>query len=315
MAGFTIGELPGQARFGAVVSGLEPATLDDPTVRGALFELWIARGVVVFKGMAGGMETQLRLSAIYGEPEVHPMMAGTDIRTEHRALTPIEFEREHGNIYEVNGEELGGYLPWHFDGAYVDRINHGGILRPEVLPVRGGATGFLDQIAAYDLLPERLRQRLEGLNVVYSYQPDLTRAKFGPRADRLVQMSELFRKGMDHPSVQVRAIHPLVYQQAGTGRRVLHFSPWFADGIEGLETAEGDALLAEVAGYALNPELAYYHQWQPGDMVLWDNWRMLHCACGVPPGERRIMRRTTIVGDYGLGRREWAGAAAGGMVR
>jgi len=41
-------------------------------------------------------------------------------------------------------------------------------------------------------------------------------------------------------------------------------------------------------------------------MVLWDNWRMLHCACGVPPEEKRIMRRTTIVGDYGLGRREGA---------
>jgi taurine dioxygenase len=39
-------------------------------------------------------------------------------------------------------------------------------------------------------------------------------------------------------------------------------------------------------------------------MVLWDNWRMLHCAQGVPPGEERRMRRTTIAGDYALGRRE-----------
>jgi taurine dioxygenase len=39
-------------------------------------------------------------------------------------------------------------------------------------------------------------------------------------------------------------------------------------------------------------------------MVLWDNWRLLHCACGTPVGMRREMRRTTIHGDYKLGRKE-----------
>jgi taurine dioxygenase len=309
MAPFTTSPLPRQDLYGAVVTGLSSNAIDDSAVRQALLDLWSEKGLIVFKGMEGGRETQLRLSEIYGEPEVHPMMAGTDIKTEHRALAPIEFDRENGNIYEVNGEQVGGYLPWHFDGAYVDRINHGGILRPEILPNRGGATGFIDQVAAYQLLPERLRERIEGLSVVYSYQPDMTKAKFAPRIDRLVQMSELFRKGMDHPSVQARAIHPLVYTQAGTGRKVLHVSPWFADGIEGMENEEGDVLLHEVISHAIRPELMYFHQWEPEDMVLWDNWRMLHCATGVPPGETRIMRRTTIVGDYGLGRREVRAAA------
>lgn len=304
MAAFDVVPLPGQTRYGAMVTELDPGTLDDPNVRRALHDLWIDKGLIVFRGLAGGIDTQLGLSEIYGEPEVHPMMAGTDIKTEHKALAPIEFDREDGNIYEVGGEQVGGYLPWHFDGAYVDRINHGGILRPEVLPGRGGDTGFIDQIAAYALLPDRLKERIEGLNVVYSYQPDFTRAKFGSRVDKLVRMSTLFRKGMDHPSVQQRAIHPLVYEQAETGQKILHVSPWFADGIEGMENAEGDALLAEVIDHVIRPELMYFHKWQPGDMVLWDNWRMLHCATGVPPEETRIMRRTTIVGDYGLGRRE-----------
>jgi taurine dioxygenase len=255
--------------------------------------------------MDGGIETQVRLSEIYGEPEVHPMMAGTDIKTEHRALAPIEFDPEKdGNIYHIGGQVLGGYLPWHFDGAYVDRINHGGILRPDILPARGGETGFLDQIAAWELLSADLKERIDGLSVIYSYEPDLTRAKFGPRADQLVKMSELFRAGAAHPSVQTRAIHPAVYEQTGTGRKVLHISPWFADGIEGMENEEGNSLLSEVIAQILKPELMYFHNWQPGDMVLWDNWRMLHCASGIPPEETRIMRRTTIVGDYGLGRRE-----------
>jgi taurine dioxygenase len=309
MTHFDVAPLPGQDRFGALVTGLAPESIDRAAVRQALHDLWIDKGLVIFRGLAGGADTQIRLSEIYGEPEVHPMMAGTDIATEHRALAPIEFDREDGNLYELDGELRGGYLPWHFDGAYVDRINHGGILRPQVLPKRGGDTGFIDQIAAYALLPDRLKARIKGLSVLYSYQPDFTRAKFAPRVDRLVRMSTLFRKGMDHPSVQTRAIHPLVYRQPETGKMVLHVSPWFADGIEGMENEEGDALLREVIDHVIRPELMYFHKWQPDDMVLWDNWRLLHCATGVPPEETRIMRRTTIVGDYGLGRREEKPAA------
>ena len=56
----------------------------------------------------------------------------------------------------------------------------------------------------------------------------------------------------------------------------------------------------------------YYHQWHDTDMLIWDNWRMLHAACGCDPKHERIMHRTTIKGDYGLGRWETdpKGAAA-----
>jgi taurine dioxygenase len=309
MANFKVSPLPGQNHFGAIVTDLVPASISDPSTRKALHDLWLDKGVVVFRGIKGGLDTQLRLSEIFGEPEAHPMIHDK-VKTEHKAIAPIEYAKEEGNIYEVKGEVLGGFLPWHFDGAYVDRINHGGILRPIVLPRRGGNTGFIDQIAAYELLPQRLRDKIEHLNVLYAYQPDMSQAKFGERPDRLVRMSELFRTGSAHPSVQVRAVHPLVYVQAETGRKILHVSPWFAEGIEGMENAEGDALLHEVISYVIRPELMYFHQWQADDMVLWDNWRMLHSARGVPPDEERRMGRTTIVGDYGLGRREVKAATA-----
>lgn len=305
MASFAVSPLSSQSLYGCEVSGLAPDSIADPKVRQALHDLWIDKGLIVFRGI-GNAENQLALSAIFGEPEVHPMMAGTDIKTEHKALTPIAFDREDGNIYLVDGEERGGYLSWHFDGAYVDRINHGGILRPMVLPAHGGETGFIDQIAAWERLPQALKAQIDGLSVLYAYQPDMTQARFGQRPEQLVRMASLFKSGSAHPSVQVRAVHPMVYTQAETGKRILHVSPWFAEGIEGMENAGGDALLAEVIGHVLDPELMYFHEWLADDMVLWDNWRMLHCARGCPPDEPRIMRRTTIVGDYGLGRRETA---------
>ena len=76
----------------------------------------------------------------------------------------------------------------------------------------------------------------------------------------------------------------------------------FADGIYEMGGPAGDALLAEVISYCIDPKETYFHQWQPDDMVLWDNWHMLHCAAGVAPDDTRLMQRTTIRSDYALGR-------------
>ncbi len=71
---------------------------------------------------------------------------------------------------------------------------------------------------------------------------------------------------------------------------------------EGMRDPEGDALLAELAGHMLGcPQ--YHHRWTFDDMVLWDNWRMLHSISPAPIDEPRVMQRTTIAGDYALGRR------------
>jgi taurine dioxygenase len=76
-----------------------------------------------------------------------------------------------------------------------------------------------------------------------------------------------------------------------------------AEGIEGAEDAEGDALLDAVCReiFANSVDHSYFHRWTTGDMVLWDNWRLLHAASGHPGKQRRHMHRTTIKGDYGLG--------------
>jgi taurine dioxygenase len=305
---FTISELPGQSAFGAVVTNLSSSMLGDPETRRALYDLWIQKGLIVFKDMTA-LETQLQLSEVFGEPEIHPLLVGIDRPREHKVIANIEYNPDDGDLYEVDGELRGGYLPWHFDLAYVDKINHGGILRPDVLPKRGGQTGFIDRIACYASMPPALQEKIENLSVIYKFYIDTTQSKFGNRPDRCVRISRVGRIAASHPSVQGRVIHPLVYTQAQTGRKVLNVSPWFAQGIEDMENEQGDALLHEVVSYAIQPALAYYHQWQANDMVLWDNWRMLHCAQGIPQGEERRMRRTTIAGDYALGRREVKDAA------
>lgn len=308
---FDVGPLPGDPPFGTTVTGLTREALADERVRERLRALWIERGVMVFRGLEGE-ETQLELSRCFGKLIAHPTR---ETRADHPELMTVRYRPEDGWLMRVDGEPRGSWLPWHSDLIYVDRINRGGVLRPVRLPRRLGQTGFIDKIGAYASLPERLKQRVANLDVIYKYDLDPANQRFGRTADVTV---ERFTPGVlsiqnrldDFP----RVVHPLVYVQRETGRKVLNLSPWFAVGIAGMEDAEGDTLLEEVARHVVDASELYLHDWQHDDMVLWDNWRVLHSSTGSPADEERWMLRTTIEGDYGLGRPEDGAVDTGAYI-
>lgn len=287
--------------FGATVAGLNREHLGDAEVRRNLNDLWIEHGVLLFRGGESSQEIHLELSRCFGplEPHLFP-----ESRQEgFPDLVKIKFYPDDGSYYEVNGELRGGWLPWHSDLMYTHRINRGGILRPVQLPDSDGETGFIDQIAAYERLPAELRSRIKGLHVVYHVDVDMSLQPFTNHGEvRLVRMAVSGTKIEKRKFTYPRVVHPMVYTQVETGRKILNVSPGFALGIYEDGTAQGDALLREVIAICTDPALSYFHKWQAGDMVLWDNWRTLHSAKGVPPNQTRVMERTTISGDYALGR-------------
>lgn len=283
---------------GVLVEGLTREAIRNANVAQQLRDLWIDVGLIVFRGLAG-TEAHLELSRVFGVLTSHP--TGVAHNAMHPELSDIFYRPGDANICEIDGKPIGGYLPWHSDLAYFAEINRGGILRAIEPSKEGGRTGFLDQIAAYERLPQALRDRIENLFVIYWGDFRQDHARYS-RATRVLQEGSKLREIVAKRHQFPRVAHPMVYVQKETGRKVLNVSPWFAIGIEGMQNAEGDALLDEVVSYCSDERYAYFHQYQPEDMVLWDNWRMLHCATGVPPDSRRIMQRTTILGDYGLGR-------------
>src|SRR4051812_2648883 len=92
------------------------------------------------------------------------------------------------------------------------------------------------------------------------------------------QSSDILKAAREIP----RAIHPAVWTRK-SGEKVFHVSPWMAVGIEGRETPEGDDLLEAVCQEVIAKIQPYYHTWKPTDMLVWDNWRMLHHAGGMDP--------------------------------
>ena len=254
--------------------------------------------MLIFRGL-DGEKAHVDISRVFGALLIHPL------RTDpaRQEIFTVQHDPEDPYIVEVDGKKLAAWLPWHSDLIYIDQINHGGILRPLALPKSAGETGYIDKIATYDALPQRLKTRLESLDAIYQFDRNPEHQKFG-RAGSVKVLHEtraaIASKSKSYP----RVLHPMVYEQAETGRKVLNVSPWFLQGIAGMPEAESDALLHEVMDYATDPRLAYWHAWQIGEMVLWDNWRMLHSAAGCAPADERWMERTTIAGDYGLGRLE-----------
>ena len=288
---FTIERLADDLNFGCLVTGLTPQDLEAQEVRQRLRRHWEIDGLVVFRGGKVTPDYQVALSEVFAETIIHPVR---EIRhPEHEKLIRLvsDPQGDDEDLIEVDGLPGCGWLPWHKDIIFTPKINHGGILHATKITSRGGETGYVDQIDAWDRLPDDLKQRIDGLEVVYKFGP----VESSPWCAREQVMYE--RAERDWPPV----VHPLVFTQPATGRKALNLSPRFAQYILGMDKAESDALLTLLSDHLWDSP-AYYHAWQPDEMVLWDNWRMLHRVTPGPFDEVRIVERTTLGGDYGLGR-------------
>jgi taurine dioxygenase len=300
---YRVEALEPRLNFGARVGGLKLAHLSDATVRKTLLDLWIDKGVILFRGGESSQQMQVELSSVFGKPQAFPFK---ESRSEGAfpELVNIKYYPDDGTAYEVDGEVIGGWIPWHTDMIYFSKINRGGILRPSRMPEHGrGETGYADKISAYDRLPDALKSKIDKLHVVYTADLNYAHARFaGDVKIKWVSGAKSWTRIMERIYQYPRVIHPMVFTQPETGRKVLNVSPGFADGIYEMGGPAGDALLEEVIRYCVDDSQTYFHVWQEDDMVLWDNWRALHCAAGVHPGDTRHMERTTIHGDYALGR-------------
>lgn len=291
--------------FGARILGATRHNLTDADTRGSIKQAFEDRGLLVFEDVEQSPQMQLAISDVLGPLKDHPV-AGV-ARTDN-ALAPgvieLNNDLEDPLIIELDGKHLSNWLPWHFDHAYNNELNRAGVLRPVIIAPTGELTGFADGIDLYNTLATALREKIEGLNILYHLSTMLLNMQFGKPADMrgLRNSAEGLRVEEEGKKVP-RAIHPAVWKRA-TGEKILHVSLLHAVGIEGHENVEGNALLEDVCRHIVDNSKAYYHQWQLGQMLTWDNWRLLHCVTGADPTCPRRMHRTTIKGDYGLGRFE-----------
>lgn len=301
MAEIDIRNLSGEHSFGARIRGVTQSNVTDEAVRQELRDVFEDRGMIVFEDIEQSEDMQFALSDAFGPPQVYAIKNLSVEPGKREGVINIGAEAGAGTIEEVDGERRAGHVSWHFDACYAPKLNRAGVLRVVTSPPEGGMTGFADGVQMYRALSPEWQAKAEGLSVIYYQYNMYQNQRFGkPEGWRLIQLQDkakmLFEASKDIP----RSVHPAVWQRK-TGEKVLHVSPWQADGIAGREDAEGDAALEGLIQQMFAVMKPYWHDWMPGDMLIWDNWRFLHSAGGYDPQYARDVRRTTIQGDYGLG--------------
>jgi alpha-ketoglutarate-dependent 2,4-dichlorophenoxyacetate dioxygenase len=270
--------------FAARIDGADVTRpLDDAawsTIRTALDE----HSVLVFHGAPMDDETQIAFSRRFGPLEVTRSMnpaAGTpfarqsnlDIKTGQ--VIPPEDRRM---IYQLAN------MLWHSDSSFKAVPSLCSLLSGRIVPPEGGATEFASARAAYPSLPADLRRRVERAVVVHDFgwSRDQIRPGFFTAEERAV-----------YPPVR----HPLVRTNPVNGRRSL-FLGAHASHVEGLSLEEGRALLRTLLEHVTRPEFCYRHEWEEGDLVVWDNRCVLHRATPYDTTRHhRLMQRTTVSGD------------------
>jgi taurine dioxygenase len=302
MSSIEVAPLRSDLAFGARISGVNQQTLKDDAIRRQLNDVFEDRGLIVFEDVEPTGQMHLAISNVFGPLKDHPVPSVPRVDNDTMpGVIDMRYDPQTGGIVELDGKRLAQWLPWHFDHCYNNELNRAGVLRAIDIPAEGGRTGFADGVGLYHAIRQDLREKIEDKNLIYTLDLRYSKMRFGkPKTFQNVRSHPTEEQLAERARTLPRAIHPAVWTRS-SGEKVLHVSPWMAVGIEGREDAEGEALLEAVCQEIVTKVQPYFHEWKCTDMLIWDNWRMLHSVSGHPPEQTRRMQRTTIKGDYGLG--------------
>jgi alpha-ketoglutarate-dependent 2,4-dichlorophenoxyacetate dioxygenase len=277
--------------FVATITGIDLGRPIIETTQRAIEHAMDTYAVCVLPGQHLEDEELIAFSRLYGPLEVSKDIgrrsgaAGRKRRIPYREIFDISNLDEDGGIrgeQEARSAILQATQLWHTDLAFREGSAKWSMLHAKAIPPAGGDTEFADTRAAYDALPDAMKRRLEGLIAEHSlWHSTAKRGGYVPTEDE--------RK------LYPPARHKLVRRHFGSGRDALYIAS-YASHVIGMAVEEGQALLRELIEFATQRQFVYRHQWQVGDLVIWDNRCTMHRATPFEATEHaRDMRRTTIV--------------------
>jgi taurine dioxygenase len=266
-----IGVEPLGATIGAEVSRVDLREPLDAEAFAELKRALLAFKVLFFRDQDLTPAQHADFGRRFGELEIHPFAPAPEGRPEVVLL--------------AKNEQVGGYEnAWHSDVTWRVAPSLGSILRCRECPPVGGDTLFADMAAAYEGLPDEVKERIAGLHAVH----DFTRT-FGRR----LTPEQLAEKQREFPAVS----HAVVRTHPETGEKVIYVNRAFTSHVEGMESADSDRLLAYLYHQASIPEYQVRLRWRKDSIAFWDNRSTQHYASSDYWPEARVMERVTVAGD------------------
>jgi len=199
------------------------------------------------------------------------------------ALSDISNLGANGEILPPNDRRRIGALAnrlWHTDASFVDPSGRYSLLSARYLPEINPDTQFACMRSAYDALDDVTKNQIDGYTVQHSIV--YSREKLG------------FIYTDEERKILKGAVHPLV-RKLSNGRSSLYLAAHASSIIE-MPLAEGRLLLSDLIEHSTQPHFVFNHNWQPNDLVIWDNRTTMHRARPFDDKKyKRDLRRTTTL--------------------
>ena len=233
--------------------------------------------VLVFRKQSVPPRAQVAFTERFGGVEPHPLRSrrGHD---DHPSVFVLE---------NSPGKPSARNDFWHSDISFNEKPPQLSVLHAVVALEGKGDTLFANMYAAYESLPDALRQSLLTMRAEHSAARLARRNEESPGTD-----------GRQIRNIPPPVEHPVVRTHPETGRRALYVNPYFTSRMTGMGQKKSISMLASLNAHATREENLYRHRWQPGDLVMWDNRCTMHYAVyDYDDTLSRLMHRTTAAGD------------------
>jgi taurine dioxygenase len=199
---------------------------------------------------------------------------------------------------KVDGKPIGladAGQDWHTDMSYSKDIAFANVLYALKVPRRNGvalgSTEFANMYAAYDGLPQEVRDRLEGATILHDFNKFWEEMRRRPGSSRPPLTTEQRAK---KPPVS----HPVFLTHPISRRRVLYANPGYSIRIDGWDDADSSRMLEFLFEHQLQDQYRHTHQWNEHDVLMWDNISTLHNARpDYGPDEHRLIKRCQVMAD------------------
>ena len=265
---------PLSSALGAEILGVDLRDPIDDMRKQQLLETWHRHLVILLRDQALDEDAQVRFAETFGPPS--RITSGRAFSVKHPSVMLISNIRQHGKPI---GALPDGEMQYHTDQCHQEVPAKATVLYAIEIPSTGGNTLFANAYAAYEMLPADIKQRIAGRRALNAYDKDST------------------LRTASYDNAASSCWHPVVRTHPATGRRALYVNRLMTREIEGLPRAQSDALLLSLFDHQEQPQFIYEHAWRPGDILMWDNRCTLHARTDFPSGERRLLRRVTILGE------------------
>jgi taurine dioxygenase len=265
-------EEPLSERIGSIITGVDLSAPLDETTQGGLREVMRRRKLLVFRAPGLAVEAQIRLVGCFSRV--------WDERGDGSFHIFVSNNREDAVLGRPEG------LIFHSDCTFADPPLAVLSLYAIELPRSPSPTVFANAIEAARELPDEMRARLDDARGVF----------IGGLGGYERVRAE------DAPDHAIKIEHPLRYADQLAGEPTLLVDELFFDRVLGWDRDESEAMRTEVHRHLYAERNVYEHQWQVGDLVVWDNLGLQHGRKPVPDDGPRTLRRVvgldTSVTEY-----------------